>query len=123
MKIDLDDPQLTAFALDELVEPEKSEVAAAVSTSAEAQDLVRELRLLSGNLRAEYAAEREAHLVVHPNIVPLQQADKPWSLSRRLALAAGIAVCACLGLVAIGTLQQDRKYYVAGKAKLPNGPT
>ena len=33
----------------------------AVAASAEAQEFVRELRLLSGNLRAEYEAEREAH--------------------------------------------------------------
>ena len=80
----------------------------AVASSTEAQEFVRELRLLSGNLRAEYAAEREAHPIAHRNIVPLVQKDEPWSISRRLALAAGIALCACLGAIAIGTVQAWR---------------
>ncbi|HEX4667403.1 MAG TPA: von Willebrand factor type A domain-containing protein [Chthoniobacterales bacterium] len=107
MNMNLDDPKLTAYALDELSGAEKAEMESAVATSPEAQEFVRELRLLSGNLRAEYAAEREAHPVAHGNIVPLEQKDGPWSISRRLALAAGIALCACLGALAIGTLHRS----------------
>ncbi len=61
MNINLDDPKLTAYALDELAGSEKEQIETAVASSPEAQEFVRELRLLSGNLRAEYAAEREAH--------------------------------------------------------------
>ncbi len=56
MNINLDDPKLTAYALDELAGAEKAEMEAAVASSTEAQEFVRELRLLSGNLRAEYEA-------------------------------------------------------------------
>jgi anti-sigma factor ChrR (cupin superfamily) len=90
MNINLDDPKLTAYALDELASPEKEQVETAVASSPTAQEFVRELRLLSGNLRAEYAAEREAHPIADTNIVPLAQKDEPWSISLRLALAAGI---------------------------------
>ncbi len=86
MNINLDDPKLTAYALDELSGAEKTEMESAVADSPEAQEFVKEVRLLSGNLRAEYEAEREAHPVVHTNIVPLPQEDAPWSMSRRLAL-------------------------------------
>jgi anti-sigma factor RsiW len=113
MKINLDDPNLTAYALDELSGTEKAQIEAAVSASPEAQEFVRELRLLSGNLRAEYAAERDAHLIGNPKVVPLEEKDEPWSLSRRLALAAGIALCACLAAIAIGKMQ--RRAFVASE--------
>jgi len=106
MNINLDDPKLTAYALDELAGADKAEMEAAVGASLEGQEVVRELRLLTSNLRAEYAAERESHPVVHNNILPLEQKDEPWSISRRLALAAAIALCACLGVIAIGTVKR-----------------
>jgi Ca-activated chloride channel homolog len=118
MKMNLDDPKLTAYALDELSGSEKEEIAAAVAASPEAQDFVREMRLLSGNLRAEYAAERDSHVIMHNNVVPLEAKEQPWSMSRRLALAASIALFACLGVLAIGRLQRSR---VVGLAE-SNGP-
>ncbi len=68
MNMNLDDPKLTAYALDELSGAEKAEMETAVASSREAQEFVRELRLLSGNLRAEYAAERAEHPIAHRNI-------------------------------------------------------
>ena len=108
MNINLDDPKLTAYALDELSGAEKTEMERAVAASPEAQEFVQEVRLLSGNLRAEYEAEREAQPIPHTNIIPLPQVDEPWSISRRLALAATIALCATLGAVVIGTVQRGR---------------
>ena len=105
MNINLDDPKLTAYALDELSGVEKAEIETALAASPEAQELVNELRLLSGNLRAEYAADVEEQPMPHSNIVPISEKDEPWSLSRRLAFAAGIALCACLGAIAIGTIR------------------
>jgi Ca-activated chloride channel family protein len=119
MNTNLDDPKLTAYALDELSGAEKEEMETAIAASPDAQEFVRELRLLTGNLRAEYAAERELHPIAHENIVPLAEKDEPWSLSRRLALAAGIALCACLGAVAIGTLKRST---LVGESNLANAP-
>ncbi|HEY2711040.1 MAG TPA: VWA domain-containing protein [Chthoniobacterales bacterium] len=107
MNMNLDDPKLTAYALDELTGAEKEEIETAIAAAPEAQEFVREQRLLTGNLRAEYAAECESHPIAHANIVPLAERDEPWSLSHRLALAAGIALCACLGAIAIGTLKRS----------------
>ncbi len=122
MNIHLDDPKLTAYALDELAGAEKEEMENAVAASPAAQEFVRELRLLSGNLRAEYAAEREAHPVVHTNIVPLSQEDDPWSMSRRLALAAAIALLAVLGVVAIGTVKRGGLAGWGNEARFAGGP-
>ncbi|MEO8439697.1 MAG: von Willebrand factor type A domain-containing protein, partial [Spartobacteria bacterium] len=115
MNISLDDPKLTAYALDELSGAEKTEMERAIAASPEAQEFVREVRLLSGNLRVEYEAEREVHPVSHTNIVPLEQEDAPWSISHRLALAATIALCATLGAVAIGTVKHGG---LAGSRKM-----
>jgi Ca-activated chloride channel family protein len=106
MNMNLDDPKLTAYALNELTGVEKAEMETAIASSSEAQELVRELRLFSGNLCAEYKAECEAHPIAHTNIVPLEQKDEPWSMSRRLALAAGIAIFAVIGAIAIGTVKR-----------------
>lgn len=52
--MNIDDPKLTAFALGELDEPERSAVAHAVAESAEAQRFVAEIRELARTLRSEY---------------------------------------------------------------------
>jgi Ca-activated chloride channel family protein len=122
MNMNLDDPKLTAYALDELSGAEKTEMETAIASSPEAQEFVRELRLFSGNLRAEYDAERESYPIAHANIVPLEQVDEPWSISRRLALAAGIALCACLGALAIGTVKRGGLGNPAGR-QLAGGPS
>ncbi|MGH8095368.1 MAG: YfbK domain-containing protein [Chthoniobacterales bacterium] len=106
MNMNLDDPKLTAYALDELAGAEKEQMETAVATSPEAQEFVRELRVLFGNLRAEYDAEREMHPIPHANIVPLAPKDEPWSISRRLALAAALAILAVIGAIAIGTVKR-----------------
>ena len=106
MKMNLDDPKLTAYALDELTGVEKQELETAIAASPEAQEFVREVRLLSGNLRSAYAAEREHDAVATGNIVPLDQKDEPWSISRRLALAASLAILAVIGAIAIGTVKR-----------------
>ncbi|MGI8955467.1 MAG: YfbK domain-containing protein [Chthoniobacterales bacterium] len=129
MNINLDDPKLTAYALDELSGAEKTEIERALAASPAAQEFVRELRLLSGNLRAEYDAERESPPAAQTNIVPLLQEDAPWSMSRRLALAATIALCALLGAVAIGTVKRGgfssreevASYAAAPGPNLPSG--
>jgi Ca-activated chloride channel homolog len=123
MNINLDDPKLTAYALDELSGAEKAAIETAVATSSEAQEFVRELRLLSGNLRAEYEAEREAHPIPHTNIVPLAQRDEPWSTSQRLALAAAIALFAVIGVVAIGTVKRGSFANLRSASRLAGGPT
>src|ERR1044072_4914752 len=57
--MNIDDPKLTAFALDELNEPERSVVARAVAESVEAQQLVGEIRKLSDAIKNEFATETQ----------------------------------------------------------------
>ncbi len=58
MKINLDDPKLTAYALGELSGDEKSEMEKVLSESPEAQTHIGELREFSLQLKSEYEAER-----------------------------------------------------------------
>ena len=53
----IDDPKLTAFALGELDEAEKSRIAGAVTDSPEAQRFVDEIRELTGALKNEFTGE------------------------------------------------------------------
>ena len=59
MNMNLDDPKLTAYALDELDEPERSTIARAVAESPEAQQFVNETREMAGLLKSEFAADLE----------------------------------------------------------------
>src|SRR4029079_15368392 len=117
MNINLDDPKLTAYALDELSETEKAQVEAAVLASPEAQEFIRELRLLSGNLRAEYAAERDTHVFASRNVIPLEKKRRTMEPVSWLGLAAAALLCASLVAVAIGTLRRGDR--VAALASSP----
>ena len=58
MKVNLDDPDLTAFALGELAPDDHAKMAQAIADSPEAQSYVAETQQLSRLLRAEYEADR-----------------------------------------------------------------
>ncbi len=122
MKINLDDPKLTAYALDELPKDEKAEMENAVAASPEAQAFVTDLREIAGALKSEYEAERAAHPVRHTNIIPLAEKDDPWSMSRRLALAAAIAFFAVIGALAVGTMWRgaSRQNVASSRAAQPS---
>ena len=122
MKINLDDPKLTAYALDELPKEEKAEMENAVAASPEAQAFVTDLREIAGALKSEYEAERVAHPVRHTNIIPLAEKDDPWSMSRRLALAAAIAFFAVIGALAVGTMWRgaSRQNVASSRAAQPS---
>jgi len=63
------------------------------------------LREISGLLKSGYDAERIANQTEHTNIIPLSEPDRPWTPSRRLALAAALALFALIGAVAIATVK------------------
>jgi anti-sigma factor RsiW len=58
MKVNLDDPNLTAFALGELSANDHAKMAEAVGESPEAQAYVAETQQFARLLRAEYEADR-----------------------------------------------------------------
>ncbi len=123
MNIHLDDPKLTAYALDELSGAEKMEMATAVAASPAAQQYVAELREFSGLLHSEYDAERATLPALRTNILPLPQKDDPWTFSRRLALAATIALAALIGVVAIGTMKRGGLPGQGKRGLVANGST
>ena len=116
MKINLDDPNLTAFALGELPPTEHAKMAEAVAASPEAQSFVAETQQLSRMLRSEYEADRVATPAdpamagrrPYPT-VSMRMEEQRRSSSRYQwgSLAAALAIFAVLGALAISTIQRE----------------
>jgi hypothetical protein len=88
--MNLDDPKLTAFALDELDEPERSTIDRAVAESPEAQRLVAETRELARALQREFM--RAA--ATPTNLIDIREEPLIWARLRPLAIAAAVALSA-----------------------------
>ncbi|MDQ3119905.1 MAG: von Willebrand factor type A domain-containing protein [Verrucomicrobiota bacterium] len=103
MKINLDDPNLTAFALGELSGAEKNAMEKAVAASAEAQARVEELQALARLVRGEFRRELQQAAEKPLSILPLLQQGNFWSDWRwaSLAVAALLAICAVVAAVAL----------------------
>jgi hypothetical protein len=96
--MNVDDPKLTAYALDELDEPERSAIARAVADSPEGQQFVAETQELARALRSEYRRELQRGLIAPGKLTAIQD-DGLWSKAGPLAIAAVIAVLAVVGAV------------------------
>jgi hypothetical protein len=105
-----DDPKLTAFALDELDEPERSTIARKVAESPEAQRVVDETRDLARALKNEFATNvaNEKPTQVSRSLNDIRDDPWFWSRARPLAIAAVIAIFAVLGAIAIATYNSRR---------------
>ena len=121
MKIDLDDPNLTAYAVGELPEPEQSRITAAVAESPEARQFVRETQQLARLLKAEFRSEFERVESKPLNIMPLPQARSFWSDARwmSVAVAALLALAAVVAAVVLSGTPQDRLAVAGGKTNNP----
>lgn len=113
MKIDLDNPNLTAYALGELPEPEQSQVAAALAESPEAQQFVQETQQLARLLKTEFRAELERVNEKPLNILPLAEARSFWSDARWMSIGLA-ALLALAAVVAAVVLSQTRPPGFAG---------
>jgi von Willebrand factor len=102
--MNVDDPKLTAYALDELDEPERSAIARSVHESPELQRFVAETQEFTRALRSEYALELERGLEARRTLTSIQD-DGFWSTSGPLAIAAIIAVLAVIGAVMLSSNQ------------------
>jgi hypothetical protein len=96
--MNIDDPKLTAYALDELDERERSTIARATADSPEVQRFVSETQELARVLRSQYRLELQRKLIAPEKLTAIQ-GDAFWSRTGPLAIAALIAVLAVVGAV------------------------
>lgn len=114
--MNVDDPKLTAYALDELDEPERTAVARATADSPEVQRFVAETQEFAHALRSQYRLELQRGLVA-PEKLTAAQGDSFWSKTGPLAIAALIAVLAVVGAVMFTS--NDPRFSPSTRSSLP----
>jgi hypothetical protein len=115
MKMNLDDPKLTAYALGELEEPQKSAIARAVSESPEAQRVVIETQQLARALRSHYKLELNEEWVALRRFITVSD-DSFWSKSGPLAIAAVLTLLALIGALVLATNRSGSGLHLAGSS-------
>jgi Ca-activated chloride channel family protein len=114
MKVNLDDPNLTAYALGELSPDDHEKMAEAIADSPEAQDYVAETQQFARLLRAGYEADRQTGPAV-AGANPQRSSSVIWTAEQRRSssryqwgsLAAALAMFAVIAAVAINTIQRE----------------
>jgi hypothetical protein len=114
--MNVDDPKLTAYALDELDESERSAIARATADSPEGQRFVAETQELARALRSQYQLELQRGLNA-PGKLTAIEGDGFWSKTGPLAIAALIAVLAVVGAVVFSG--NDSRISLASRSSLP----
>src|SRR6476660_404846 len=94
--MNVDDPKLTAYALDELDEPERSAIARATAHSPEMQRFVANAQDLARALRSQYRIELQRELIARGKLTAIH-VDAFWSQAGPLMIAALLAVLAVVG--------------------------
>ncbi len=107
MKINLDDPNLTAFALGELSGPERAAMEQAVASSPDAQKFVAETQQFARMLKSEYAAEQGLPQPRSANILRMEEERRAWSSYQWGSLAAALAIFAVISAFAISTIVRN----------------
>jgi Ca-activated chloride channel family protein len=101
--MNIDDPKLTAYALDELDEAERAAIAHEAAASPQAQRDVQETQTMARLLRKEFAAELSKEAPLRANLSDIRDDPWFWSIARPLAIAAVLAVFAVIGLAIFGS--------------------
>jgi hypothetical protein len=111
--MNIDDPKLTAYALDELDEAERAATLEEVAASPEVQREVQETQTMARLLRKEFAAEAEqlrhrentdaTKAPLSANLSDIRDDPWFWTRARPLAIAAVFAVFAVIGLAIFGS--------------------
>ena len=99
--MNLDDPKLTAYALGELSDEERSQIEKMLADWPEGQRQIDETQEIAGLLGAEYASESAT--VLPANLIDIRDDPWFWSVARPLSIAAVIALVAVIGVIAVGT--------------------
>jgi len=111
--MNIDDPKLTAYALEELDEAERAATANEVTASPAAQRDVQETQTMARLLRKEFAAEAQqlrhrettdaTKAPLSANLSDIRDDPWFWTRARPLAIAAVFAVFAVIGLAIFGS--------------------
>jgi Uncharacterized protein YfbK, C-terminal/von Willebrand factor len=115
-KMNVDDPKLTAYALHELDEPERSAIASAAAASPEAQRYIAEIEDLACALRSQYQLELRRELVGTDKLVAIQ-GDAFWSRIGPLAIAALLAISAVIAAVVFSS--KESRVSASSRSSLP----
>jgi Ca-activated chloride channel family protein len=107
MKVNLDDPNLTAFALGELSADDHAKMAEAIADSPEAQSYVAETQQFARLLRAEYEADRQQPAQRSPFIVRMEEERRASWRYQWGSLAAALAIFAVIAAVAFTAIQRS----------------
>ena len=108
MKVNLDDPNLTAFALGELSADDHARMAEAVADSPDAQTYVVETEQFAGLLRAEYEGDRQQQPAPRSPIVVRMEEERRASWRYQWgSLAAALAIFAVIAAIAFTTIQRE----------------
>ena len=100
--MNIDDPKLTAYALNEVDAAERATIARAIAESPEAQHFVAATQKLARALRSQYGCEVENEVIAREKFIAIYN-DPFWSKVGPLAIAAALAVLAVIAAVALGT--------------------
>jgi Ca-activated chloride channel family protein len=121
MSMNIDDPKLTAFALDELDEPERSTIAREVAQLPEAQRVVDDTRALARALKNEFAAELNEKAKPSRNLSDIRDDPWFWSTAGRLSIAAVLAVFAVIGVIGFWSYKVNHgiDHFAGGPELLP----
>ena len=126
MKVNLDDPDLTAFALGELSPNDHAKMAQAIADSPEAQAYVAETQQFARLLRGEYEADRQEPTAAVPerrqrqtNVVWTEEQRRSSTRYQWGSLAAALAMFAVLGAVAVTTIRRENGRLSKRAADLP----
>src|SRR5438477_421260 len=120
--MNIDDPRLTAYALDELDEAERAAIADEVAASPEAQREIQETQTMARLLRKEFATELSNEAPLRANLSDIRDDPWFWSIARPLAIAAVIAVFAVIGLAIFGSYKLDQNEIVQASRHPTNLP-
>jgi hypothetical protein len=113
MKMNLDDPKLTAYALGELEEPEKSALARAIADSPQAQRVVVEIQQVARTLKSQYKLELNEEWIASRKFIAVTD-DPFWSKAGPLAIAAVLTLLAFIGALTLATNRSGSALYLAG---------
>ena len=115
-KMNVDDPKLTAYALNELDESERSAIARATADSPEMQRFVAETQDFAHALRSQYRVELQRELIARGKLTAIH-GDAFWSKAGPLAIAALLAILAVVGAVVFSS--NESRTSLASRSNLP----